>query len=81
MATKTLRVNFTFPEDVVTMLKTRVNKRRRSAFVAEATREKLREIEEEQLRQELIEGYKARREEDAELNKEWEYATLESWPE
>ena len=81
MATKTLKLNFTFPDDVAEMLRARVGRRKRSAFVAEATREKLKELEEEQLRQELIEGYKARRKEAEEINKEWEYATLESWPE
>ena len=31
--------------------------------------------------EELDEGYAAGREEDAQLNREWEAATLESWPE
>ena len=35
--------------------------------------------EEQRLRQELIEGYIATREEDAEINKIWEAATLERW--
>jgi len=37
--------------------------------------------EREQFRRELIEGYRVRREEDAEIDKEWEYATLEKWDE
>ncbi|GFP28961.1 hypothetical protein HKBW3S33_02377, partial [Candidatus Hakubella thermalkaliphila] len=32
-----------------------------------------------QLRQALMEGYQARREEDTEINKKWEAATLEGW--
>ena len=31
------------------------------------------------LKQELIEGYQERRNEDAEINREWEEATIESW--
>ena len=36
---------------------------------------------EEQLRQELIEGYQATRVEDTAINEVWETATLEKWPE
>jgi hypothetical protein len=35
----------------------------------------------DQIRRELIEGYWVRRQEDAEINKAWEYATLEKWDE
>ncbi len=78
---KTLKVNFTIPEDVAAELRSRVSKRRRSAFVAAAVTQKLKELEEEQLRKELIEGYQATREEDMTINREWESATLEKWPE
>jgi metal-responsive CopG/Arc/MetJ family transcriptional regulator len=77
---KTLKLNFTIPEDVAEALKTRVSKRKRSAFVAEAVAEKLKELEQEQLRKSLVEGYQARRTEDAEINQEWKGATLEEWP-
>lgn len=76
---KTLKLNFTVPEDVAEELKARVSKRKRSAFVAAAVAEKLKEIEQEQLRRSLVEGYQARRVEDAEVNQEWEVATLEEW--
>ncbi|GFP27447.1 hypothetical protein, partial [Candidatus Hakubella thermalkaliphila] len=61
---KTLKLNFTIPEEVAEALKTRVSKRKRSAFVAVAVLDKLKELEQEQLRQALMEGYQARREED-----------------
>jgi hypothetical protein len=77
---KTLKLNFTIPEDVAEALKSRVNKRKRSAFVAAAVADKLKELEEEQLRQSLVEGYRARQTEDAGVNQEWERATLEEWP-
>ncbi len=78
MVTKT-KLNFTIPEDVAALLKSSVAERNRSAFVSDAIREKLKQMEDEQLRQELIEGYTARRDEAAEINKEWEQITMESW--
>ncbi len=79
-ALKTEKVSFTMPEDVTRALRACVSKRKRSSFVAEAVAEKLKALEAERLRQELIEGYQARRQEDAETNQEWEAITLEKWP-
>jgi hypothetical protein len=76
---KTLKLNFTMPEDIARDLRTRVRKSKRSAFVAEAVRDKLEELKKERLQQALIEGYQARQAEDAEINQEWESATLEKW--
>ena len=76
---KTLKLNFTIPEDIAGALKARISKRKRSAFVAAAVLAKLKELEQEQLRQALMEGYQTRREEDAEINREWEASTLEEW--
>lgn len=75
---KTLKLNFTIPEDVAEALKTQVSNRKRSAFVSEAVRARLKELEEEKLKQLLIEGYKAREKEAAELDAEMECATLEN---
>ncbi|MFH1031745.1 MAG: hypothetical protein V1767_04190 [Chloroflexota bacterium] len=77
---KTLKLNFTVPENVAEVLKSRVDKRKRSAFVVAAVVDKLKKLEEEQLRQSLVEGYQARQVEDNEINQEWEGATLEGWP-
>ncbi len=74
---KTVKVNFTIPEDVVATLKGRVSERSRSAFVTAAVRERLHDLEQEELKQTLKEGYSARRDEDAEVSKEWEAPTLE----
>lgn len=76
---KTLKLNFTVPEDVATALRERVTKRQRSAFVAAAVRDKLHELEQAQLKRALSEGYQARREEEAAINGEWERPTLEAW--
>ena len=76
---KTLKYNFTIPEDIAMRLNEVTGARGRSAFVAAAIGEKLKQIEREQLNQRLIEGYIARRDEDAQINEEWERATLEGW--
>jgi hypothetical protein len=76
---KTLKLNFTVPEDIAEALKASVSRRKRSAFVAAAVADKLRELEKEQLRQSLVEGYQARQAEDSEVNQDWERATLEEW--
>ncbi len=72
---KNLKLNFTIPEEIATRLKANVGERKRSSFVAAAISERLKQLEDEQLK----EGYLATREEDAALNEEWESATLEGW--
>ena len=78
---KTLKLNFTVPEDVAKSLKTRVKARKRSAFVSEAVRARLKELEEAELKRQLVEGYKARGNEGKATDAEWEHATLETWDE
>ena len=76
---QSVRVNFTIPEDLVASLKAHVRERKRSAFVGAAIRDRLRQLEQEQLRRTLIDGYVARRNEDANINREWEQPTMEGW--
>ena len=76
---KTVKVNFTIPEDVVARLKDRAGNRHRSAFVTAAIRDRLHDLEQEELKQTLVEGYLARRDEDVEVSNEWETPTLEGW--
>jgi Arc/MetJ-type ribon-helix-helix transcriptional regulator len=70
----TKRLNITIPESIAKKMERIPNK---SKFIAEAVEEKLGKIEEEKLDKELIEGYKATREEGKVINKEWEKITLE----
>ncbi|MBA7497289.1 hypothetical protein ES704_00017 [subsurface metagenome] len=51
----------------------------KSGFISEAVKEKLERINKEKLDKLLIEGYKATRKEDKEINQEWEKITLEGW--
>ncbi len=70
------RLNITLPDEVVREIKDLPNK---SRFIAEALKEKLERIERERLDRLLVEGYKATKEEDKRIDKEWEKITLESW--
>ena len=70
------RLNITIPEDIAKKLDKISNK---SKFIAEAVNEKLHEMENEELMRILAEGYKATKEEDKAVNKEWEKITLEGW--
>ena len=75
-----VKMTFTIPEDIAHRVRQTVARPQRSAFVANALREKLEAMESEELKQDLIESYIETREEDRLLNQEWEAATLESWP-
>lgn len=70
------RLNITLPEKIAQEIKYIPNK---SAFISEAVEEKLDRINKEKLDKLLIEGYKATRKEDKEINQEWEKITLEGW--
>lgn len=70
------RLNITLPDEVIQEIKDLPNK---SRFIAEALKEKLERVEREKLDRLLIEGYKATKEEDKRIDKEWEKITLEGW--
>ena len=70
------RLNITLPEEIAQEINDIPNK---SVFISEAVKEKLERINKEKLDKLLIEGYKATRREDKEINQEWEKITLEGW--
>jgi len=70
------RLNITLPEEIIQEIKDIPNK---SGFISQAVKEKLERINKEKLDKLLIEGYKATREEDKKIDKEWERITLEGW--
>ncbi len=80
MTMKTLKMNFTIARHTVSRLKSVVAEGNRSGFVGAAIEEKLDRIEREQFLELLKEGYQAHRQEDIEVNQEWETTTLEGWP-
>ena len=65
----TMRLNITLPGDVGDMLAKVKNK---SAYIAEAVREKRQVEEKKRLRQELSAAYKEAAKEEYETHKEWE---------
>ena len=75
-----IKVNFTLPEDVVTRLRYSVRDRERSAFVADAVRTKLAQLEAVRLEAELTEGYQVATGEASAIEAEWGAITMESWP-
>ena len=70
------RLNITLPEQIAREIKDVPNK---SRFIAEALKEKLKKMKKEKLDRLLIEGYKATKEEDKNVDEEWEKITLESF--
>jgi len=70
------RLNITLPEQIIEEIKNIPNK---SRFITQALKEKLERIKREKLDELLIEGYKATKEEDKRIDKEWEKITLERW--
>ena len=70
------RLNITLPEQIAREIKDVPNK---SRFIAEALKEKLEKMKKEKLDRLLIEGYKATKEEDKNVDEEWEKITLESF--
>ena len=71
------RLNITLPERVAEAIEVYQNK---SKFIAEAITEKIEKEKKEKLDKLLIEGYKNEYSSDNKINKEWEAATLERWP-
>lgn len=74
----TKRLNITLPEKIAEALTEYNNK---SKFIAEALEEKIKKDKKEKLDARLVEGYKNEYGSDKKINKDWEDATLESWPE
>jgi metal-responsive CopG/Arc/MetJ family transcriptional regulator len=70
------RLNITLPEEIVRNIEEIPNK---SRFIAEALKEKLERLKRENLDRLLMEGYKATKEEDKQIAKDWDKITLEGW--
>ena len=71
------RLNITLPERVAEAIEVYKNK---SKFIAEEINEKIQKDEKEKLDTLLVEGYKSECSTDKKINKEWEAATIEGWP-
>ena len=76
-----VRMNITIPEDLARQLDQLVDSRKKSRFIAEALKERVKKIEEDKLQKMLEEGYKRRKEESLSISRDFESIDLEGWDE
>jgi metal-responsive CopG/Arc/MetJ family transcriptional regulator len=81
MSTQMVRLNITLPYSIVEELNQITVPRKRSQFVAEAVRLRIRQLKEKKLETLLCEGYQAEKEEGVKMTKEFEAVDLENWDE
>ena len=74
-----VRLNITLPEELARQLHELIAPGKKSQFIAEALKKRIKEMETEKLQQILEEGYKARKKESEQLAKEFEPIDLEGW--
>jgi Arc/MetJ-type ribon-helix-helix transcriptional regulator len=76
-----VRMNITIPEDLARQLDQLVDSRKKSRFIAETLKERIKKIEEGKLQKMLEEGYKRRKEESLSISRDFESIDLEGWDE
>lgn len=81
MEKERVRLNITLPSTVAEELNRVAGPRKRSQFLAEAIKLRIRMMEKEQLNSLLKEGYKAEKANGEEITKEFQPADLEGWDE
>ena len=74
-----VRMSITIPEDLAQKLDQVAGSRKKSEFITESLRERIKKMEEEKLQNELAEGYKARKAESLSIAEEFEPSDLEGW--
>ena len=76
-----VRLNITIQEELVRQLEKLVGPREKSHFIAEALKQRIEEIQEQELNETLEEGYKARKQQSLSIAKEFEAVEMEGWDE
>jgi metal-responsive CopG/Arc/MetJ family transcriptional regulator len=76
-----VRLNITIQEELARELDKLVGPREKSHFIAEALKQRIEEIQEEELNETLEEGYKARKQQGLSIAKEFEAVDVEGWDE
>jgi len=79
--TDSVRLNITLPRELAEELDELSGPKKRSRFIAEALRQRIKQIEREELDRDLEEGYRDTEQEGLGLAKEFETADLEGWDE
>ncbi len=69
----TTRINITLPEEIMTSLNRHVSRGSKSSFIADAIKERIRELEVKKLSNELAEGYRKTGKEDKMLTSEFDF--------
>ena len=76
-----VRMNITIPEDLARQLDQLVDSRKKSRFITETLKERVKKIEKDKLQKMLEEGYKRRKEESLSISRDFESIDLKGWDE
>ncbi|MBM4350812.1 MAG: hypothetical protein FJ106_13110 [Deltaproteobacteria bacterium] len=76
-----VRMNITIPKELADEIEKMTPSRKRSSFIAEALRQKVKDLQRERIEQELEEGYKMNRDESLSIAREFECLDMEGWDE
>ena len=77
----TVRMNITIPEPLARKLDRLVSPRKKSKFIVESLEECIRRRELQELKAQLKDGYKARKDEGLKIAEDFRKADLEGWDE
>ena len=77
----TVRLNITLPEELARQLDNLAGSKKKSSFIAETLRQRIEEVQNEQLQILLEEGYKSTKQQSLAIAKEFELLDLEGWDE
>jgi len=79
MNTENVRLNITLPKGLIQLVDQISGPRKRSLFIAEAIRFKVKQDRKVELEKKLSEGYRACQKESLDMASEFESADLEGW--
>ncbi len=74
-----VRMNITIPKELVEQVDKLIGPRKRSQFITDALMQRIEKIRYDGLQKALEEGYKARKEENQSIAKEYEHVDMEGW--
>ena len=79
MNTNNVRLNITIPKELIKLVDKISGPRKRSLFIAEAIRLKVKQERKVELEKKLSEGYRACKKESLDIASEFEFSDLEGW--
>lgn len=81
MNTDSVRLNITLPRELAQALNKLTGPRKRSRFISEAIKQRIEQMQREEIDKLLEEGYRVASQESLALSKEFEVIDLEGWDE